>query len=167
MFFFFSIQSCRTLRIKSTRLRNRAEAALRGGADDGGHREALNAVIEESDGLIRVFNALLMIARAEAGYSSDYLVVYVADAVVSDIVEMYEPVAEEAGADSAGRDLVLARLVEILLIEALRAARSHEAPPGLLLGLADQRVADLTGAGARLPGQDRPLPDGRDAEWLR
>ena len=51
-------------------------------------------------------------------------------------------VAEEAGADSAGRDLVLARLVEILLIEALRAARSHEAPPGLLLGLADQRVAD-------------------------
>lgn len=51
-------------------------------------------------------------------------------------------VAEEAGADSAGRDLVLARLVEILLIEALRAARSQEAPPGLLLGLADQRVAD-------------------------
>ncbi|WP_336811485.1 AraC family transcriptional regulator [Bosea sp. MMO-172] len=51
-------------------------------------------------------------------------------------------VAEEAEADSAGRDLVLARLVEILLIEALRAARSQEAPPGLLLGLADQRVAD-------------------------
>lgn len=51
-------------------------------------------------------------------------------------------VAEEAGEDSAGRDLVLARLVEILLIEALRAGRSHEAPPGLLLGLADQRVAD-------------------------
>jgi AraC-like DNA-binding protein len=51
-------------------------------------------------------------------------------------------VAEEAGGANAGRDLVLARLVEILLIEALRAARSQEAPPGLLLGLADQRVAD-------------------------
>lgn len=51
-------------------------------------------------------------------------------------------VAEEVGADGAGRDLVLARLVEILLIEALRVARGHEAPPGLLLGLADQRVAD-------------------------
>lgn len=85
------------LKTPLTRLRNRAEAALRGGGDNGAHREALTAVIEESDSLIRVFNALLMIARAEAGYSSDNLVVYDADAVVSDIAEMYEPVAEEQG----------------------------------------------------------------------
>jgi signal transduction histidine kinase len=85
------------LKTPLTRLRNRAEAALRRGSENGEHREALAAVIEESDGLIRVFDALLMIARAEAGYSSDNLASYDADAVVSDIVEMYEPVAEEQG----------------------------------------------------------------------
>jgi signal transduction histidine kinase len=85
------------LKTPLTRLRNRAEAALRGGGENGAHREALHAVIEESDGLIRVFNALLMIARAEAGYSSDNMTTYDADAVVGDIAEMYEPVAEEQG----------------------------------------------------------------------
>jgi signal transduction histidine kinase len=85
------------LKTPLTRLRNRAEAALRAGSSNGEHRDALAAVIEESDSLIRVFNALLMIARAEAGYSSDNMAVFDADAVVRDIAEMYEPVAEEQG----------------------------------------------------------------------
>jgi AraC-like DNA-binding protein len=50
-------------------------------------------------------------------------------------------VGEEAGGQGAGRDLVLARLVEILLIEALRAGQGGNAPPGLLRGLADPRAA--------------------------
>jgi transcriptional regulator GlxA family with amidase domain len=50
-------------------------------------------------------------------------------------------VAEEAGEQRAGRDLVLTRLVEVLLIEALRAIPGEDAPPGLLRGLADARVA--------------------------
>lgn len=41
----------------------------------------------------------------------------------------------------AGRDLILARLVEVLLIEALRAAPGDDAPAGLLRGLADPRLA--------------------------
>lgn len=86
------------LKTPLTRLRNRAEAALRLGSNDAEHREALTAVIEESDSLIRVFDALLMIARAEAGYSSDNMSTVDVDAVVRDIVEMYEPVAEEQGA---------------------------------------------------------------------
>ncbi|HEX7890786.1 MAG TPA: AraC family transcriptional regulator [Ramlibacter sp.] len=49
-------------------------------------------------------------------------------------------VGEETAGNRAGRELVLARLVEILLIEALRSTGS-EAPPGLLRGLADARVA--------------------------
>jgi AraC-like DNA-binding protein len=40
-----------------------------------------------------------------------------------------------------GRELVLARLVEVLLIEALRSHPQDHAPPGLLRGLADSRVA--------------------------
>ena len=50
-------------------------------------------------------------------------------------------VGEEAGERRAGRELVLTRLVEVLLIEALRATPGEDAPPGLLRGLADARLA--------------------------
>jgi AraC-like DNA-binding protein len=50
-------------------------------------------------------------------------------------------VADEAGQRRAGRELVLARLVELLLVEALRALPGEEAPSGLLRGLADARLA--------------------------
>src|SRR5262245_57382304 len=54
---------------------------------------------------------------------------------------MVRLVGEEAGERRAGRDLVLTRLVEVLLIEALRATPGDEAPAGLLRGLADARLA--------------------------
>jgi len=47
------------LRTPLTRLRNHAEAALRSADDPAAYRAALERTIEESDGLIRVFNALL------------------------------------------------------------------------------------------------------------
>ncbi|MCZ0734164.1 AraC family transcriptional regulator [Phreatobacter sp. AB_2022a] len=50
-------------------------------------------------------------------------------------------VSEEAASDNPGRDLVLGRLVEIMLIEALRTARPDGAPVGLLRGLADMRIS--------------------------
>lgn len=48
---------------------------------------------------------------------------------------------EESDGEGAGRDLILSRLVEILLVEALRATQGKDAPPGLLRGLADPRIA--------------------------
>jgi len=50
-------------------------------------------------------------------------------------------VGEEASEQRSGRDLVLARLVEVLLIESLRSTSGQDAPPGLLRGLADARIA--------------------------
>lgn len=50
-------------------------------------------------------------------------------------------VGEESIEQRAGRELVLTRLVEVLLIEALRAAPGDDAPPGLLRGLGDARLA--------------------------
>jgi AraC-like DNA-binding protein len=50
-------------------------------------------------------------------------------------------VGEEAGERRAGRDFVLTRLVDVLLVEALRAAPGDDAPPGLLRGLADAQLA--------------------------
>ncbi len=50
-------------------------------------------------------------------------------------------VREEAMQTRSGRDLILTRLVEVLLIEALRATPGDAAPAGLLRGLADERLA--------------------------
>ncbi len=54
---------------------------------------------------------------------------------------LVQMVRSETGDARPGRDLVLARLVEVLLVEALRAVGGDEAPPGLLRGLSDPRVA--------------------------
>jgi AraC-like DNA-binding protein len=51
-------------------------------------------------------------------------------------------VGEEASERRSGRDLVLARLVEVLLVEALRSTQGEDAPPGLLRGLGDERLAE-------------------------
>ncbi len=54
---------------------------------------------------------------------------------------LVEMVGAEASGEADGRELILTRLVEILLIEALRAVPGRDAPAGLLRGLADARVA--------------------------
>lgn len=50
-------------------------------------------------------------------------------------------VGEECLEKRPGRELVLARLVEVLLIEALRCMSSADSPPGLLRGLGDSQLA--------------------------
>ena len=85
------------LRTPLTRLRNHAEEALRVGGDADAYRAALNRTIEESDGLIRVFDSLLMIARAEAGAETSDLDRLDVGEVVAGVVELYEPLAEERG----------------------------------------------------------------------
>ncbi|MCB9608283.1 MAG: cupin domain-containing protein [Polyangiaceae bacterium] len=50
-------------------------------------------------------------------------------------------IADEARAQRSGSELVLSRLVEVLLIEALRFGSGDQAPQGLLRGLADERLA--------------------------
>ena len=87
------------LKTPLTRLRNRSEAALRAAQSEGDYRAALETTIEESDGLIRTFNALLMIARAEAGQARDNFAAFDAAEIARDIGELYEPVAEEKGID--------------------------------------------------------------------
>jgi signal transduction histidine kinase len=85
------------LKTPLTRLRNRAEEATRMAATEDERRAALDAIIDESDGLIRVFDALLMIARAEAGQCGGAMSPVDLSEVANDIVELYEPAAEELG----------------------------------------------------------------------
>ncbi|SBW13475.1 sensor histidine kinase BvrS [Brucella sp. 10RB9215] len=85
------------LKTPLTRLRNRAEEALGGEKVEPEYRAALEDIIGESDQLIRTFNAILMISRLEAGYSSENLDDMPVAPIIRDVVEMYEPVAEDAG----------------------------------------------------------------------
>lgn len=90
------------LKTPLTRLRSRAEQALRLGEKPEDYREALEKVIEESDALIRIFDALLMIARAEAGSGREGMVDFDAALVASDVGELYEPVAEACEVQLSG-----------------------------------------------------------------
>ncbi len=85
------------LKTPLTRLRNRAEAALRDGSTDEDHKKALEKTIAESDRLISTFNALLLIARVEAGAHSDALEMVDVSRTVIDICDLYGPVVEDAG----------------------------------------------------------------------
>jgi signal transduction histidine kinase len=85
------------LKTPLTRLRNRCEAALRTAKTEGDYRGAMEGMIEESDGLIRTFDALLMIARAESGQARDNMTEFDAAEIVRGVGELYEPLAEEKG----------------------------------------------------------------------
>ena len=85
------------LKTPLNRLRNSAEAALRDPAGAPAYRTGLARVIDEADGLIRTFNALLLIARLEAGSATEAIADIDAAAIARDVAELYEPVAEEAG----------------------------------------------------------------------
>lgn len=93
------------LKTPLTRLRNRAESALSGKKTGAQYREALETAIAESDQMIRTFNAILMISRLEAGYSSETTELIDLSASLSDVVELYEPVAEQAGVELKTGDL--------------------------------------------------------------
>jgi signal transduction histidine kinase len=85
------------LKTPLTRLHNRCEEALRTAKSEGEYRSALESTIEESEGLIRTFNALLMIARAESGQARDNMSEFDAAEVARGVGELYEPLAEEKG----------------------------------------------------------------------
>lgn len=96
------------LKTPLTRLRSQAERTLHGAKTSKDYQEALGKVIEESDNLIKIFNALLMIARVETGTEREGMEPFDAGSVVRDFAEMYEPVADDAGFElevEAGQDL--------------------------------------------------------------
>ena len=85
------------LKTPLNRLRNSAETALSDTRGGPAWREGLERTIEEADGLISTFNALLLIARLEAGAIEESLETFDLAEVVGDVAELYEPVAEDRG----------------------------------------------------------------------
>jgi signal transduction histidine kinase len=83
------------LKTPLTRLRNVAEAALMDPRGPAAYEEGLEHTIAKSDDLIKTFNALLLVARLEAGVLEENAENFDASRLVRDVAELYEPVAEE------------------------------------------------------------------------
>jgi hypothetical protein len=108
------------LRTPLTRLKAGIEAALRSG-DPVQHREALVRTLDESDRLLQTFNALLSIAKAEAGQSREGLHEMDLKPVLEDVAELYEPMIEEKGGvlETAIEEGLMARADRQLLAQAV------------------------------------------------
>ncbi|WP_374830025.1 sensor histidine kinase [Paenochrobactrum pullorum] len=124
------------LKTPLTRLRNRAEAALSGKKVTQDYRDALESIIIESDQLILTFNAILMISRLEAGFSAENLTTMPVAPILRDVVEMYEPVAEDEGVELQLADVseeplrlnreLIAQTISNLVDNAIKYASSDE-----------------------------------------
>jgi AraC-like DNA-binding protein len=57
------------------------------------------------------------------------------------LIALVPVIHDETLADRPGRVMILERLLEVLMIEALRSVPGHEPAPGLLRGLSDPRLA--------------------------
>jgi signal transduction histidine kinase len=83
------------LRTPVTRLRGMAEQALRSEAGEGAMREALADCLEESERVVTMLNTLMDISEAETGTTKLSIDDVNLSALVEEVVELYEYVAEE------------------------------------------------------------------------
>ena len=156
------------LKTPLTRLRNKVETALAAGGGEGEAREALQSTIDEADQLIRTFNALLMIARVEAGSSDAEFRSFDAAEVARDVFELYEPLAEDAGVRlrleapepvilTANRELVSQAMANLVDNAIKYADEGSDTPEVVISVAADQSAVSLAVAdnGIGIPEADR------------
>ncbi|HJS80000.1 MAG TPA: ATP-binding protein [Vitreimonas sp.] len=84
------------LRSPLTRFRQKLEVALEAPPDSAADREALRRALDEADRLLEMFAAVLRLARVEAASNWKFERVD-ASAILQELVEFYEPAAEEQG----------------------------------------------------------------------
>lgn len=56
------------------------------------------------------------------------------------LIALVQMIHDETRANRLARTMILERLLEVLMIEALRSSHAHELPPGLLCGLSDPKL---------------------------
>jgi signal transduction histidine kinase len=90
------------LRSPLTRLRARMEAALiEAEAGRGDPVSALRQALEDADGMLKTFGAVLAIARLEAAAAAPDQAQFDPAELAAGVAELYEPVSEEKGLDFA------------------------------------------------------------------
>ena len=158
------------LKTPLTRLRNGVDEALRSAQSPDDYRACLEKVVEESEGLIRVFNALLMIARLESGAAQEAMQDFDVAEVARDVAELYDAVAEEQGVmltldvDAplmmrGGRELIgqaLANLVD----NAIKHGQPQESGAQVVVNIAARRMGNrieltIADRGPGVAAQDR------------
>ena len=154
------------LRTPLNRLRNRLEESVARLNASGTQAGEIERAITETDQLIGTFNALLLIAETDAGTTRAAMSPLELGAMAADVVELYEPLAEEkkvslalmAGAPVAieGNRSLIAQALANLVDNAIKYTpaggrvriRAAVAPDSVELSVAD--------SGPGIPLADRP-----------
>lgn len=152
------------LRSPLTRLRNRLEAGLKDTNADG-PRAALVKSIDDVDGVLDTFNAVLRLSRVQAGATGSFKRTDVTD-ITDELAELYQPVCEEKRLAFnyspredlfvlADRDLI-AQAMSNLMDNAVKYT-----PEGGAIRLEARRASDgdvelsVTDSGPGIPPEDR------------
>ena len=156
------------LRSPLTRLRARLEVAyLDVEAGKGDPEQALGQALEDTDGVLKTFGAVLAIARLQAAGQAPDQILFDPAQLAADIAELYEPLCEDAGLDfkaemadglqARGNQEFLAQALANLLDNAVKYT-----PPGGAIMLRVRRRSSgeiefsITDTGPGVPEEDRP-----------
>lgn len=151
------------LRSPLSRLRNRLEATLRGPMDEITARETLAQTVDEVDNVLATFNAILRLARVNAG-AEGRLVHLDFSELAEEMAELFEPACEAAGLTFAadikpglsvqGDRALLAQAISNLLDNAIKYT-----PRGGHISVEATRNDELVDICIRDTGPGIPAPD--------
>ena len=169
------------LRTPLNRLRNRLESLLSHGNGDTAQGREIEAAVDETDRLIATFNALLLIAEAEAGVVREAMARVDLSQVIEGVAELYEPLAEEkdlaleiapGGAASIRGNLsLISQALANLLDNAIKytppggrvRVAVEDRPTGVALTVADSGPGIPSGERARVVEQFVRLEESRNS----
>jgi signal transduction histidine kinase len=155
------------LRSPLTRLRARLEAGIieaEAGRSDA--KAALHQALEDADGVLRTFNAVLAIGRLEAAGDAPSQTLFDPGALAASVAELYEPLCEDKGLEfelSAAADLKLKgnrEFVAQALANILDNAVKYTPAGGAIMTRVRRRSSgdvevSVTDTGPGIPAQDR------------
>jgi signal transduction histidine kinase len=151
------------LRTPLTRLRSRLEAAIESPPNEDADREALRRALEETDSVLATFTAVLRLARVQSAAGWQFQRVDLS-AIARDLVEFYEPVAEDGGVSFSSEiddDLVApgeASLMTQALSNLIENAIKYTPAPGRVHVSAkrgDRIVLSVADTGPGVPPEER------------
>ncbi|HEX6590657.1 MAG TPA: AraC family transcriptional regulator [Moraxellaceae bacterium] len=90
---------------------------------------------------VRMLGGYFMFGSADAALLVSLLPAQIHIRGAERLATLVRLVADETTGERPGSDLILTRLVDVLLLEALRSNAGEDTPPGLLRGLSDARIS--------------------------